>query len=268
MGDKIDYDSVEPEPVPEGDPLTEVEKSYIRNLQRERRIERGEPMGSLEDSGDSPDAGEDSAEQGVSQYYPPLSYEEERDLRELRRKARIARGDPLGSLEDSEDSPDGEDWDSYEREEQRARLEAMRRKAVVTPKHKKRKKRGYDKGFISWLTEGDGKDPKKKEPAKVRWYGRRGKVEWVTMEEYVKRKFKRKAQEQFSNISEAFGGPERTAINRQKALEASGLDLGKPFVLPGLDHIPIGVQLYGHDGRYPGVDAVFQRSNSDTLDFL
>ena len=74
--------------------------------------------------------------------------------------------------------------------------------------------------------------------------------------------------EQFSNISEAFGGPERTAINRQKALEASGLDLGKPFVLPGLDHIPIGVQLYGHDGRYPGVDAVFQRSNSDTLDFL
>ena len=69
-------------------------------------------------------------------------------------------------------------------------------------------------------------------------------------------------------MSQAFGGPEQAALTRQKALEQSGLDLGKPYSLPGLDHVPDGVRLYAHDGRYGGFDAVYQRSNTETLNFL
>ena len=115
-GDVTQFDSSEIEATPAGPEMSEIEKSYVRNLQREARIARGEPLGSLEDSGDSPDGAEDSYEP------PPVSPDEERGIIELRRAARRARGEALGSLEDS-DSKDGEDEDSLEREAERAALE-------------------------------------------------------------------------------------------------------------------------------------------------
>ena len=62
-----------------------------------------------------------------------------------------------------------------------------------------------------------------------------------------------------------FGG--NFEANRLAMIKAKGMDIGKPFNLPGTDDDPF-LKLYGHDGTYPGMTAVFDKDDKYTMDFL